>query len=631
MDLRIDRAGNEGEDLVVRLHGKELTGSEAEKQLWQVLLARPLGSIRSVYEQLSRTHYLGQERVLTFLREDRPTERFQLVSDLLGLEGLRVTYKRQVDSLKMEERLLAHTRLDCDSSEAEVRRIEQEIAEAVSKAEMAADPERRRILLETAGQLVRETSSLVGSLPPTPSISDIRLLHGRALADLSAREQALSRLRAELREVEGESSQIESMVAAYSELEGQLKSHSDMVAKHESALSEIAPQIDRALSDERERQVLARQASDEQALWAQLARLLRRVKAEAGVCPLCGQSASMQGIANRLDEMTRTWGTEATRLRDRHAEATASSATLREVWTQTQRALDSSRDSASKASASLQKVREVLARLEKLGVEVSPSTGVGVQVQKRLNCVTEECSKIVEQKRKWDECYGLAEAAIWTERLSTLRDRLAIERSKFMKLQASLTEKANEVAAYRALSREFPSVQKAVVRELLARYENGLQELYKRVQPHPLFPSMELDFGSLERGELYFLAKPSKGRPKRANMIFSGGQLSAFAVVLFLLLNMSQDWTRLQTVLLDDPIQNMDDIGVLGIVDLVRQLVGQRQIVFSTHSDRFSQMLKHKFRVTEAGRETILYRFEGITDTGPVISRYPEGVVGSVE
>ena len=95
-----------------------------------------------------------------------------------------------------------------------------------------------------------------------------------------------------------------------------------------------------------------------------------------------------------------------------------------------------------------------------------------------------------------------------------------------------------------------------------------LNALYRRLRPHPVLDQLDIEFGQFsQRGEVYFEAVAGE---KRANVsaIFSSAQLNAVAICVFLATNVSAGETRF--ALLDDPIQNMDDFNVLGLLDLLR-------------------------------------------------------------
>lgn len=75
----------------------------------------------------------------------------------------------------------------------------------------------------------------------------------------------------------------------------------------------------------------------------------------------------------------------------------------------------------------------------------------------------------------------------------------------------------------------------------------------------------------------------------------SSGQLSAVLLSFSLALNKIYAGDNFNTLLIDDPIQCMDDINMLSFVELLRQEFNGLQIIMSTHEDMFSNFIRYKF------------------------------------
>ena len=75
----------------------------------------------------------------------------------------------------------------------------------------------------------------------------------------------------------------------------------------------------------------------------------------------------------------------------------------------------------------------------------------------------------------------------------------------------------------------------------------------------------------------------------------SSGQLSAVLLAFSLALNKIYAGEKFSTVLIDDPIQCMDDINMISFVELLRREFEKSQIILSTHEDTFSSYIRYKF------------------------------------
>lgn len=80
----------------------------------------------------------------------------------------------------------------------------------------------------------------------------------------------------------------------------------------------------------------------------------------------------------------------------------------------------------------------------------------------------------------------------------------------------------------------------------------------------------------------------------------SSGQLSA--VALAFLLCMNQVYSNQETcslLLIDDPVQTIDDVNMVGFVDILRYGFADRQIFVSTHEQKFEWFLRYRYAKAE--------------------------------
>jgi DNA repair exonuclease SbcCD ATPase subunit len=96
--------------------------------------------------------------------------------------------------------------------------------------------------------------------------------------------------------------------------------------------------------------------------------------------------------------------------------------------------------------------------------------------------------------------------------------------------------------------------------------------------------------------------------------------MNALAVSVFLALNLGMPKLPLSVALLDDPLQSLDDINLLGLVDLFRRTKINRQLLISTHDKRFGELLSRKLRPTGQGSRTVVIELEGWRREGPSVT-----------
>ena len=141
------------------------------------------------------------------------------------------------------------------------------------------------------------------------------------------------------------------------------------------------------------------------------------------------------------------------------------------------------------------------------------------------------------------------------------------------------------------------------VNKVLQVYEDSLKQFHKKVIQdieilfHVYSARIVQDYqGGLglfinnDKG-IKFVENPTKSYDAIFNM--SSGQLSALIISFTLALN--KKYSKSKMLLIDDPIQTLDDINIASFTDLLRNEFSDRQIIISTHEDQMSAFMRYKF------------------------------------
>ncbi len=75
----------------------------------------------------------------------------------------------------------------------------------------------------------------------------------------------------------------------------------------------------------------------------------------------------------------------------------------------------------------------------------------------------------------------------------------------------------------------------------------------------------------------------------------SSGQLSGFIIAFTLVLNKVYGTPGLKSILIDDPVQTMDDLNIVSFIDILRNDFNDYQIVISTHEKKFSDYFCYRY------------------------------------
>lgn len=82
------------------------------------------------------------------------------------------------------------------------------------------------------------------------------------------------------------------------------------------------------------------------------------------------------------------------------------------------------------------------------------------------------------------------------------------------------------------------------------------------------------------------------------NPIFNYSQWQLTAVMISILLSLNifiSNKSNLNILLIDDPIQTLDDLNQLAFINLLRYQFSNKQIIISTHEQEFSNLIRYKF------------------------------------
>ena len=201
--------------------------------------------------------------------------------------------------------------------------------------------------------------------------------------------------------------------------------------------------------------------------------------------------------------------------------------------------------------------------------------------------------------------------------------------SQALTISADVRQKEDEVRrrerTWQLASRILDGLREAsseIVSSELERIAPMLQRVYARVEPHPALNTVSL-LANFQRGRgrVSALLRDTTAHvhSDAPGHVLSSSQMNALAVCVFLTLNLTVPRLPFSSALLDDPIQSLDDINLLGLIDLLRRTRDQRQLLVSTHDSRFARLLERKLRPVTEHQRTSVITFSGWRRSGPVI------------
>ena len=161
----------------------------------------------------------------------------------------------------------------------------------------------------------------------------------------------------------------------------------------------------------------------------------------------------------------------------------------------------------------------------------------------------------------------------------------------------------------------------AVVKRRFAELQPYVDDVYLRLQPHPAFTGLRFDHKVFHgKGSTTAVVLDElEDLDAEPLLVLSAAQANIVALSYFLALGLASGKHAPGFICLDDPIQSMDDLNVLGFADLCRIIRQERQLLVSTHDDRFSALLERKLAPRSTGQSTIVHRFVSWSRSGPSV------------
>jgi DNA repair exonuclease SbcCD ATPase subunit len=576
--------------------------------LWPGALTTP-DADTSLSSVLTRSVYLQQDLVRHFIDSESDLDRFNAVSELLGT-GRITDLQIQLDNARS-----AWSRATNDRSN-EARMLRERVLNLESLVAKLSGPSANDVSLTSAwddwAHQIRQLGTDFEHIP-SPESSDAPLAIDSILKQLRARRDSIERSKVLAKQLVRE---IQLRLDIPKEV-GDLKQEIDSLERDLDRLRTLLKQAQEVASAERRKQVVRTQTLEELKVLAQLA--LRHL---GDKCPVCDQTYDKTKTIDRLRELSES--NEGTTPADGlpQVEELAGKVEQGERALLDVRARSEKNDRVSLEYSAWESGRN--RRMLELGIDPTVSTDP-INDLERLYQHLESSSAAFLRAQELGETLALLTArSRESARKVEIESELRTVRAESQALDDELKsrqrtwELATQILeALREASTEF-------VEHELRRIEPLLQRTYARVDPHPAFKVVNfLTSFAYRRGRLAMsildpLAQVASESPEA---VLSSSQLNALAVSVFLALNLGVTNLPLQTVMLDDPLQSLDDINLLGVIDLLRRTRDARQLMISTHDTRFGSLLARKLRPVKGGQQTRVIELEGWSRQGPNIEQ----------
>jgi len=282
-------------------------------------------------------------------------------------------------------------------------------------------------------------------------------------------------------------------------------------------------------------------------------------------------------------------------------------------------ALDSSVEAST---AALQRISEELGALRGHAAALGAPIDVGPEtVIASLNQLAKSLDVQAQQLRSKVAVGDDLLAAVIGIRRASRREVLRQELQTLRGAESALAVRAARIHKATVRFDEIASAVRTAVtdsaRGAIVDAEARINEVLSELCPHQHLNVMRL----AEDGDLR--ATDEAGSPNVSPEYYgSTGQLGCMGLSVFLGIALGQNWSKLKVLLLDEPVQNMDDVNFVRFLDLIRRLAETHQIVVSTADKNIGELLERKLRLWADGdtKTALVHRFEAFDiETGPNI------------
>ena len=503
--------------------------------------AAPTGAVK----QVCNATIIRDEHIARLSLDLKDLERYSLLREAIGASDSDEWMKRSsalgsvaTERLKATTRELERASLELRNSVIELDRIYSKLSESAA--------------LDGA---VSALQKLLDSTAPAEEIGDVarrRLAEIGALLDVL---QGILRDWSDIARIRHELPALDSRVEALQSAVAESKAES---AKHAEDVSRTVSSSD-----------LSRRARGLQ----QLAFLGRDIGLLKERCPLCNSAIDPDhyergldvalNVARGLDERAVDQANRE-KARDEAAEAMS-------------RAAEALEEVVSRRESVLTRTKGFDGRLDSVGLPGSSYEQIGG----RFEALTVEGETVSAHMRLVDTMSLNQMVAATTQKVADARLRLKdAERRQGKARLAEQRAKAIHNAVRRAAGETLD--------ERLGRVLPLMSELYKRLRPHPVWNDIEYNI----RGDVRRFLKLQVGDDINPQFVFSSGQRRATGLAFLLSVNLSIAWSRWRTLVLDDPVQHVDDFRAVHLAEVLAHLRAMgRQIVCAVEDSALADLM----------------------------------------
>lgn len=572
--IEVDRRP-EGADFRVRDRAGD-TRSLGESELHACFASELAPKVR-LLSRLCGSTIVRDEQITELSVDADERSRFSLVLDTLGSTQLPDIERRLDNTKHVIDHRVRKLQNAYEAARADVNRLIAQTSESRSEFNAEPDSEAAR----------RDLAAALGIVEDKDTDSLMRQARSR-IASLRSQVSTMLRCIPRLQEIESRRATIET--DAYEARSREL----------DEILEQATETLSRAQRARHEAETEAGPLEERRPHVRSLGELLehgKRVGLEDGRCPLCGSDVTEAAFASHLHETAGRVERESGGLVEalaRREEALSAEGVAELRRRQAEAAVREHRRAGSDLRVEFDEIVREIRRME--GVEL-PVNANSTALEAALGTVRSSLQPI-------ESALAGLESSTAYARLIEQERALVQERERLVSVQESL-EAAQRASSHRAeASRAVRRMAGELVDERLAQLEPLLVELYERLRPHVQWSTV----GYRVRGDVRRFMRLTVGESDlNPRFMFSSGQRRALGLAFLLSVHLSTTWSRWNTLILDDPMQHVDDYRALHLVEVLGSIRRSgRQILCAVEDRSLADLLARRLATSESQSGSVL-------------------------
>jgi hypothetical protein len=195
--------------------------------------------------------------------------------------------------------------------------------------------------------------------------------------------------------------------------------------------------------------------------------------------------------------------------------------------------------------------------------------------------------------RRIESGIGWLESSSVTEMISSLEAELNEAKKQSNESFATTTKLEKASGKIKDAQKISKSLLGEIIDEQLAELSPLIEELYRRLRPHVEWTHIRYRL----RGDVRRMLSFEVGEGLNPSFIFSSGQRRAAGLAFLLAVHLSRPWCKFNTLILDDPVQHVDDFRALNLTEVLTAIRKTgRQIICCVEDEALGRLMCRRLR-----------------------------------